>query len=83
MTSSEKFDELCDEFSKHKIDITDEESAIFKNFLLFQKQSLKMLEDMESMMSKIDKSKAAEIKEQQRQTGRLSVEQVVRNMKAQ
>lgn len=81
MTLHSKFEELCDEFSKYKIDIADEESALFKNFLAFSKQSKSLLEDMDEIMSKIDKSRAAEIKAKQRETGRLSVEAMVRNMK--
>ena len=81
LTMYEKFGELCDSFANSKINVADDESALFKNFLAFGKQSLDLMEDMDKMMSKIDKDKAAEIKESQKKGSAASLESMISKLK--
>ena len=77
LTVYNKFVEICEEFEKVKIDITDEESALFKNYLAFSKQAKTILSDLDEMMAKIDKDRAVEIKQEQRKVGEASLENMI------
>lgn len=80
ITMFDKYNEICNEFSKVKIDITDEESALLKNFLAFSKQSKQILSDMDEMMKRIDDDVAFELKQKQKETGRSSLERMIKEV---
>lgn len=80
MTVSNQFNKLCEKFDNAEINI-DGETEEFKNFMLFSKQLLSMLEDMDKMMMKIDPEKAAEVKAEQTAASSAALESWVKNRK--
>lgn len=61
LTLRNKMYEVCDSFDHTTIDITGED-ATFKNFTEFSKTIRKIVEDMESMKTKLSPAEAAKVK---------------------
>lgn len=78
ITISNQFNAICDEFDRTKITI-DGETDEFKNFMMFSKQLLSMMEDMEKMMMKIDPERAKQVKDEQTAASHAALENFVRN----
>lgn len=79
ITLQSKLNQICDQFDKLPISL-DEDSDIFKNFMVFSKQARDLLVDMEELWKHLDPTSASEAKKKQESAVEGSLEDMISKM---